>query len=193
MHLRWRIILLLLPLTIVSFWAVYQLEQDTTDTAGKAEAVPDYTMSGLDSLNMTAAGKPETRLTADFMAHFESKDETRLTGPLLEIFRPDREPLYVRADQGWVTSGNEVILLKGDVRFWENNARNELIMEVTTSEARVFPERDYAETDKPATLSTANTQTDSVGMKAYMDEGRIEMLNQVHTTIEEGTLLKSAQ
>lgn len=193
MHLRWRIILLLLPLTIVSFWAVYQLEQDTTDTAGTAEAVPDYTMSGLDSLNMTAAGKPETRLTADFMAHFESKDETRLTGPLLEIFRPDREPLYVRADQGWVTSGNEVILLKGDVRFWENNARNELIMEVTTSEARVFPERDYAETDKPATLSTANTQTDSVGMKAYMDEGRIEMLSQVHTTIEEGTLLKSAQ
>jgi len=191
MHLRWRIILLLLPLTAVSFWAVYRLDQDRAETAGADAIVPDYTMSGLDSLNMTADGRPETRLTADFMAHYESKNETELTGPKLKIFRPEQEPLYARADHGWVRSNNEVILLKDNVRFWENNADGQLVMEVTTSEATVYPERDYAETDKPATLSTRNTTTDSVGMKAYMDEGRIEMLDQVHTIIEDGTLIQS--
>ncbi|MDZ7734943.1 MAG: LPS export ABC transporter periplasmic protein LptC [Gammaproteobacteria bacterium] len=86
-------------------------------------AIPEYTMTDLHSLNMTVAGEPKTRLKADFMARFESKDETELTGPELEIFRPDQEPLYVRADQGWVTSGNEVILLQGNVRFWEHDSR----------------------------------------------------------------------
>lgn len=191
MHLRWRIILLLLPLTAVSFWAIYWLEQDSAETVTDSAVVPDYTMSGLDSLNMTADGQPETRLTADFMAHYESNNETELTGPKLKIFRPDQEPLNARADHGWVRSGNEVILLKDNVRFWENNADGQLVMEVTTSEATVYPERDYAETDKPATLSTRNTTTDSVGMKAYMDEGRIEMLDQVHTIIEDGTLIQS--
>lgn len=190
MHLRWRIILLLLPLTIVSFWTVYQLEQDGADVARDAAIVPDYTMSSLDSLNMTAEGRPATRLTADFMAHYESKDETELSQPKLKIFRPDQEPLYARADHGWVRSGNEVILLKDKVRFWENNADGQLVMEVTTNEATLYPERDYAETDKPATLSTRNTITDSVGMEAYMDEGRIEMLDQVHTIIENGTFIQ---
>jgi len=190
MHLRWRLILILLPLTAVSFWVLYQLEEDDTGQPPAPETIPDYTMTNLNSLNMNVAGEPKTRLRADFMAHFESKDETELTNPMLEVFRPDKEPLYVRADQGWVTSGNEVILLQGNVRFWEKDSNGQLVLEVTTSEALVYPERDYAETDKPATLSTAKTTTDSIGMKAYMDEDRIEMLNQVHTTIEEGAQFK---
>lgn len=190
MHLRWRLILILLLLTAVSFWILYQLEEDDTGQSRAPETIPDYTMSNLNSLNMNAAGEPKTRLRADFMAHFESKDETELTNPMLEVFRPDKEPLYVRADQGWVTSGNEVILLQGNVRFWEKDSNGQLVLEVTTSEARVYPERDYAETDKPATLSTTKTRTDSIGMKAYMNEERIEMLNQVHTTIEEGAQFK---
>lgn len=192
MYPRWRIILILLPLTIVSFWIIYQLAEDEGPETLPPRAIPEYTMTDLNSLNMTAAGEPKTRLKADFMARFESKDETELTGPELEVFRPGKEPLHVRADRGWVTSGNEVILLQGNVRFWEHDSDGQLILEVTTSEARVFPERDYAETDKPATLSTSKTTTDSIGMKAYMEEGRIEMLNQVHTTIKEGALLEPA-
>lgn len=188
MHLRWRIILVLLPLTAISFWVLYQLEGER-ERAGQAQkAVPDYTMTDLDSLNMNAQGKPETRLTADFMAHYESKNETELTQPKLEMFRAGEPPLYVTADQGWVTSGNEVILLRGNVRFWEPNEKGETILEVTTSEARVYPERDYAETDKAATLKTPDTSTDSIGMKAYLQEDRIEMLSRVHTTIEDGAL-----
>ena len=191
MHMRWRLILILLPLTAVSFWVVYLLDQDESGPARPPETKPDYTMSNLNSLKMNAAGEPKSRLKADFLARFESKDETELTAPELKIYRPDKEPLYARADQGWVTSDNEVILLQGNVRFWELNSNGQLVLEVTTSEARVYPERDYAETDKPATLSTTKTRTDSIGMKAYMEEGRIEMLNQVHTTIEEAALLKS--
>lgn len=187
MHLRWRIILILLPLTVISFWMLYQLE-DERERAEEETTVPDYTMTNLNSLNMDAKGQPETRLTADFMAHYESKNETELKQPKLEMFREDQPPLYVRADLGWVTSGNEVILLRGNVRFWEVNANGKTVLEVTTSEARVYPERDYAETDQAATLKTPDTSTDSIGMKAYMKENRIEMLSRVHTTISDNAL-----
>lgn len=193
MSLRWRLILILLPLTVASFWIIYQLEDDekAADIAGRP--VPDYTMSDFDSLNMTVDGDPETRLTADFMAHFEDRGETELTRPQLEMFRPDKSPLYVRAEQGWVRSGNEVILLRGDVRFWEPGDGDKPLFEVTTTEARVYPERDMAETDKPATLVTRDSRTDSVGMRAFMKEGRIEMLSRVHTTIQEGKVRPSVK
>lgn len=188
MHPRWRIILALLPLTAISFWIIYELEEDADRAGQPAALVPDYTMTDLNSLNMDAQGRPSTRLTADYMAHYESKNETELTQPQLQMFRADQPSLFVRADRGWVTSGNEVILLRGDVRFWEPNEAGDTVLEVTTSEARVYPERDYAETDKAATLKTPETSTDSIGMKAYLQEGRIEMLNNVHTTITDDAI-----
>ncbi|MCS3904205.1 lipopolysaccharide export system protein LptC [Methylohalomonas lacus] len=184
MSLRWRLILLLLPLTAVSFYVVYQLEHDQQGDERAAERVPDYTMTDLDSLNMDVEGDPETRLRADFMAHFEDQGETELTGPRLEMFRPGRPPLHVRADRGWVTSGNEVILLRDNVRFWEPGEADTPVFEITTSAATVYPERDMAETDQPATLTTPESRTDSVGMRAYMKEGRIEMLSRVKTVLE---------
>lgn len=193
MSLRWRLILVLLPLTVASFWIIYQLEEEEEAAEIADMPVPDYTMSDFDSLNMDAGGDPETRLTADFMAHFEDRGETQLTRPMLEMFRPDKQPLYVRAEQGWVRSGNEVILLRGDVHFWEPGDNGAPVFEVVTTEAWIYPERDMAETDKPATLTTRESRTESVGMRAFMKEGRIEMLSRVHTTIEEGKVRPSVK
>lgn len=187
MSLRWRLILILLPLTIVSFVIINQLEgENRAADTGNAAPIADFTMTGVDTLNMDANGNPETRLTAAAMTHFEQRGETELTQPKLELFRAGQPPLYVRADQGWVTSANEVILLKGHVRFWEPGSGDEPALEIVTSKAHIYPERDMAETDQAATLTTPGSVTKTVGMRAWLNEGRIEMLSQVQTVIEQG-------
>lgn len=185
MSQRWLIITVLLALVAGSFWLLNRLSDDPSKQV-TAEAVrePDYTMTHFSSLKMDAEGRPQNRLTADYLEHFEDEDMTKLHNPVFKIFRESREPLYVRADRGWVTDNNEVILLRGGVNLWEESDEGERVLDVTTSEAYIYPEREYAETDKPATIIAKKTQTDSIGMRAFMNEDRIELFEQVRTHIE---------
>lgn len=185
MSQRWLIVTILLLLVVGSFWLLNRLSDDPSKRI-TADAVrePDYTMTHFSSLKMDAEGRPQNRLTADYLEHYEDEDMTELHNPLFEIFREERDPLYIRADRGWVTDNNETILLRGSVNFWQASEDGERVLDVTTSEAYIYPEREYAETDKPARISARNTHTDSIGMRAYMNEDRIELFQQVRTLIE---------
>lgn len=190
MRTRGRIIFILLLLAVGSYWLAERLDTGEAEREAQLTPIPDYTMTDVNSLNMNANGEPKSRLRAKYLAHFEAQSRTELDQPRLELFRPGKAALHVRADRGWVMSGNEVILLRGDVRFWEPATDGQRVFEIATSEARIFPQREYAETDQPATLTTRQSRTEGVGMRAYMQESRIEMLQQVRTRIDEGALTK---
>ena len=51
----------------------------------------------------------------------------------------------------------------------------------------ILIDKEYAETDKPATLINKNSITNSTGMRIYLQEQRMEFLNNVQTTIERNT------
>ena len=103
----------------------------------------------------------------------------------MELYRTSRLPLYVSADKGWVTADSEVILLKGNVQLWENDEAGERILQVNTSKANVLLELDYAETDQPATIKARRTTINGIGMRAYFEDSRLEVLKDVHTYIEQ--------
>jgi LPS export ABC transporter protein LptC len=58
-------------------------------------------------------------------------------------------------------------------------------MQVNTSKAHVLLEQNYAETDQPATIKTKRTVINGIGMRAYFDDSRLEVLKDVHTYIEQ--------
>jgi lipopolysaccharide export system protein LptC len=119
------------------------------------------------------------------MAHFPDNDTSELLQPKMELYRTARLPMYVSADKGWVTADSEVILLKGNVQLWENDEAGERILQVNTSKAHVLLEQDYAETDQPTTIKTRRTTINGIGMRAYFDDSRLEVLKDVHTYIEQ--------
>ena len=59
----------------------------------------------------------------------------------------------------------------------------ELKLEVITEDARILVDQSYAETDKPATLIGKRSVVNSIGMRAYLQEERMEFLSNVQTTI----------
>jgi len=50
---------------------------------------------------------------------------------------------------------------------------------ITTSNLTVHPRDEYAETDKPVHMTGNATDLISIGMKAFLKEGRIRLLNKV--------------
>lgn len=108
------------------------------------------------------------------MAHYPDDNTSELHQPKLEIFSENKQPINVRSDLGWVTSNNEVILLKGNVYLYQNDDYGKLKTELLAEDAKVLVAEKYAETDNPTTLINGKSTTTAVGMRAYLQEQRLE-------------------
>ncbi|MCG8379397.1 MAG: LPS export ABC transporter periplasmic protein LptC [Proteobacteria bacterium] len=181
---RWKLVLTLIIAAAISYWVLEKLTGDNIKKLNKLAHHPDYYMENFSTLTMNQDGTPKNRLNAIYMAHYPDDNTTELHEPELEIFRKDKPPIIVNSDKGWVTSNNEVILLSGNVYLHQDDEFGERKIELITQDARVLVDQKYAETTKPATLITKRSVTKSIGMRAYLQEQRMEFLNDVHTTIE---------
>lgn len=180
---RWKVALVLIAIAGFSYWALEKLTEESAPDLSKLAHYPDYYMENFTTLTMNQDGTPKNRLNAVYMAHYPDDDTSELHQPELEIFRVDQPPIIVNADRGWVTSNNDVILLKGNVYLQENDEFGNLKVELIAEDAKVLVDQEYAETDKATTLITKRTVTNSIGMRAYLQEERMEFLSNVRTTI----------
>jgi lipopolysaccharide export system protein LptC len=145
---------------------------------------PDLTMEEFEVTSMGEDGKPLRRLSAAYMAHFTDTETKDLTHPHLVVFREQAEPWHVASERGWVSAGNDVLMLLGKVDIWRNRADGKREIHIETEDLRVLPDAEYAETALPVRLSTPESLTTATGMRAYFDESRVQLLSNVRTMID---------
>ena len=115
------------------------------------------------------------------MAHFPDTETEEFSRPYLVMYRDGEQPWHVRSERGWVSTSGDVILLLGKVHIWRNTADGELDIDIKTEDLRVLRDTDYGETDQHVTIETPRSVFSSVGMRAYLDQGRLELLDRVKT------------
>ncbi len=175
--------MVLLVLAGFSAWLLNKMVSGRSTEVDREVQVPDYTMENFTTWNMEEDGNPKNKLQAAYMAHYPDNDATEFHKPYLQLFRQDRAPLHVIAEKGWATNNNDVLLLEGTVRFWEEDADGATTLEIITRDVRVLVDQEYAETDQPATLIHDRTTVRATGVRAWLKENRMELLKNVHTTI----------
>jgi len=183
MSLRWKIVIVLSLLAIGSTWLLNRLSETGSTEISVLRHDPDNYMHDLTTLTMNQDGSVKNKLYADYMAHYPDDNTIELINPRLDIFRPDKPPTIITAEKGWVTEDNEVILLSGKTRLIQLDAEGVRELEIITSDVRILMDQEYAETDKPATIFIKTTTLKATGMKAYLGENRLELLNNVYTKI----------
>ena len=187
MQARWKFAIILVLLAAGSAWLLNKLSGRDSEIQIQSEHYPDYYMENFITTTMEQDGTLKNKLHADYMAHYPDNDTTELDNPMLEVSRSDGPPVRITADKGWVTEDNEVILLTGNVKLWQDADDGSRKLEIITTDVKVLPELEYAETDQPATLIGNRTTIKSTGVRAYFKENRVELLNNVHTTIQPET------
>lgn len=183
MRQRSLLLVALFVATAASTWLLKYLTEEPADIATEIYHDPDYYMEDFTTVTMEEDGAPKNKLYAVYMAHYPDDDTTELLQPKMEIFRADRPPLLITAEKGWVTANNEVILLRGDVRLWEDNEFGERTLQVDTTEVRILMNDEYAETDQPTRIKSNRSTITGRGMRAYFQESRLEVLDHERTTI----------
>ena len=183
MQNRWKLALLLCVLATGSAWLLKQLSDDKSTSTVLLRHDPDHYMENFHTLTMEEDGTPKNKLYAEYMAHYPDDNTTELIKPKLEVYRENEPPIIIVAEKGWVTADNEVILLSGTVRLWQDNINGDRKMEIVTSDVKILTKQEYAETDKLATITGKRINASAIGLRAYFKENRIELLTNVHGTI----------
>lgn len=147
---------------------------------------PDYYMENFSTLTLEEDGRAKNRLRAVYMAHYPDNDTTELLKPTMEIYRVGRLPLFLSAERGWVTDNNNVVVLRGDVRLWEDDGAGRRVLQVDTTEVRVLLDSEYAETDRRAVIVSKSSTITGTGMRAYLKESRLEVVKHELTIIDSG-------
>lgn len=181
MSRRWILFLSLAGVALLSGWLLQRLGQAPPVRQETGRHAPDYYVENFTSTTMDENGFPHRRVNADYMAHFPDTDTHELSRPYMVLYRESSPPWHVRSERGWVSSSGDVLLLLGKVHIWRNNSDGKRQMDIHTEDLRVLPDTNYGETDKLAIITTPGSESRGVGMRAFLDQSRVELLSQVHT------------
>ncbi len=166
-----------------TLWLVGLGDQDGESKRFQGHA-PDLTMEEFEVTTMGEDGSPLRRLSAAYMAYFTDTGTKELRRPHLVVYQEQAEPWHVASERGWVSAGNDVLMLLGKVDIWRDGPDGKREIHIETQDLRVLPREEYAETELPVSISTPESLTRGTGMRAYLGESRVQLLSKVKTTIE---------
>jgi lipopolysaccharide export system protein LptC len=179
-----NLISLVLALAIVTLFAVYLEQQHLgTDPAPVNRAAsqhPDLILTNSASTRFGEDGQIRYRTRSVLVRRFPSTDIVRLEKPRITSYEGDRNAWYLTAEHGETLPGREVVRLMEDVIL--SNPESEL--EIKTSELSITPDKKYAQTDKPVTITGRGSITTGIGMEAFMMDERVKLLSDVRTHYE---------
>ena len=146
---------------------------------------PDFYLEHFTATTMGQDGRPDKRLSAERMVHYPADDSTELTQPRMTIFDADRPPWKIRSETGWVSGDREIVLLNGEVKIDRSVAEGIRPLHLTTSNLRVQPEQNYAETDEYVYADSDGSWAESTGMQVWLKKPmRIKLLANVRGRYE---------
>ena len=184
------IVIALIVVALVAFWDKSPndlLEEDVSE----ASRFPQAYMTDIEMREYDTDGKLRNTLTTNSAEYFQAnpkrpsaKDYTVLNEPRM-VFSSAQgtAPWLLTAQSGRIDQNGQMATLSNNVRaFQESNSQG--LTEILTSELRIKTAKQYAETDKAVKMRAQQGQLDTVGMKAFLSEDRIELLSQVRGTYE---------
>lgn len=174
----WLVIGLLLTATL-SWWLFTQV-QLSGDTAAREKAHrPDFFLDDFTLTTMDETGRPKHRVTAPHMVHYPDDDTAEVDDPYVEIYRPDAPDWRIRARFAWISPGGERVRLQREVHVDRVGDADHAPLTMLTEELLALPDDQYMETDLPVTFLSPGWNVQAVGMKSWLDEGRMRLLSQV--------------
>lgn len=138
---------------------------------------PEWYWEGADYRSYTEAGLVAQEATAKDALHYKNQDKTLLSEPSVTTYADNRDTWFTDARQGSIAEDGNRLELWDDVHIRKDDDS----LSVRTERLVVFPEQNMAETDKPVILTGKGTRTDAVGMRAWLETQKIELLSEVKT------------
>jgi lipopolysaccharide export system protein LptC len=147
------------------------------------ESAIDYYAINAHSVQFLPDGKLQYEMTADKVEHLKATDVALLTTPDLYMYRGTLYPWHIQSKQGEVSPGGTQVELIDSVRVARTDDKQRTTI-ITSSRMTVFPQKQYAQTEQAVRIDGAGGVTTGTGMKAYLNDGRMDLLSNVRGQYE---------
>ncbi|MFB4392550.1 MULTISPECIES: LPS export ABC transporter periplasmic protein LptC [unclassified Pseudomonas] len=170
-------------LVAVGYWNISPESFLDKPVAQADDSAIDYYAINAHSVQFLPDGKLQYEMTADKVEHMKASEVTLVTKPDLHMYRGTQYPWHVQSARAEVNPDGTEVELIDDVRVarTDEKQRNTLI---TTTRMTVFPQKQYAQTEQAVRIDGAGGTTTGKGMKAYLKDGRMDLLSNVRGQYE---------
>ncbi|HOB60533.1 MAG TPA: LPS export ABC transporter periplasmic protein LptC [Candidatus Competibacteraceae bacterium] len=138
------------------------------------------------AVRLNMAGQREYVVEAPGMAQLPGQQGTRVEQPTMDWYQPDgrTREWRVQSERGWVAADHQVVRLEGKVVMTRLAESGKPPVTITTRDVLIRPAERYAETAAPARAVTPGGEMQSVGLQAFLNEERLELLSEVRGVYE---------
>lgn len=146
---------------------------------GTSEKVADTFFNQTDILNFGETGLPKSKIVGEQLFHYPDAEDSEIIKPRVTFFRDDGAPVNITADHGWMNQDGTRVRLKGHTVIKREKSLTNQFSQLETPELTIWPNKDYAQTDKAVKITTDSTIITGIGMQAYLDQEHYLLLDNV--------------
>ncbi len=130
---------------------------------------------------LNANGQRRFIIEAPRLAQYPGSLGTRIEQPTLDWYQADGQTREWRlqAEQAWMAADQQTLRLEGVTTMSRTADSGKPPMTMTTRDVLVRPNEQYAETAAPTRAVTPDGEFQAVGVRAWLDQERLELLSQV--------------
>ncbi|MEO7431909.1 MAG: LPS export ABC transporter periplasmic protein LptC [Dokdonella sp.] len=139
----------------------------------------DFTLNALDSL-----GKRTFQVTGPTLARRGDDGSIFVTTPDYVLVDGSGNPWTGTSDSAWVNKEGTIMKLLGHVEMHRAAHGDEAQLDVVTRDLTTWPKDKKIETAAPATISQPGSILDGIGMRGDLDTKVLELLSDVHSTMQ---------
>ncbi len=168
----------------LSYALLLWLNPPTAELSRQLNSEPQLIIENFQALRLNANGGRALRVVAPRLAQLPNPLGTRITQPLLDWYQPDGQTRIwqLSAAHGWIAPDQQTVRLEGEVRLVRTAESGKPAVTIITRDLLLRPNERYAETAALTSATTANGVLQARGLRAWLDEERIELLAEVRGT-----------
>lgn len=186
----WLAVALLAAVALGSFWMLDAIRRsaDEGNERSSAREEPDYYVEKFNFIKLSNNGNANYHITGERLIHHPRHDKIEILQPRINSFDEQRTPLHIRAGRAMVEQKSAEIFpsrehdqvhLYDSVSMERQAGANTRYMKLQSDYLLLLPDEDIVKTDQAVRLSTANSETDAIGMTANNATQQLQLLGKV--------------
>lgn len=176
----------LATLTGLSYGLLRWVESSLREPELAESQAPMLTVEKFRGVRLNVAGLREYVIEAPLLQQWPGQRGTQIQQPIIDWYQPDgaTREWRLQAEQGWITPDHQQVRLDGNVVMIRDAASGKSPVTVLTRDVLIHPTERQAETAAPARMITPGGEMNTVGMRAWFDQQRLELLSEVRGRYE---------
>lgn len=179
------VIFLLLMGLAYSVWLLHKSKPNPTPVVTQEVFRPDAYAETVLAIQINEQGIKHSEIRAPEVIHFPYENSANITKPSMIIYSDKgEEPWYISSDSGKSVEGSQKITLEENVVLHQPAGPKNQAITINTTLLNVMPKENLVTTDKPIVFTQPGIVVTSIGMNAYMNDKRVELLSHAKGTYD---------